>query len=114
VTWPTLTELGVLFTGGSLNPARSFGPDVVLSKFDTYHWIYWIGPLLGAILASIFYRLMKVIQYETASPGVDSDGQLQNYRRNESRDDSVAMMDYGDQRAQSKSKTASHVATALF
>jgi len=38
---------GVYFTGGSLNPARTFGPAVVLHSFDGYHWIYWIGPLLG-------------------------------------------------------------------
>lgn len=57
---------------------------------------------------------MKVIQYETASPGVDSEGQLENYRRNDSRDDSVAMVDYGDNhRAQSKFE-ASQVATDLF
>jgi aquaporin related protein len=31
---------GVYYTGGSLNPARSFGPDVVLHSFDSYHWIY--------------------------------------------------------------------------
>lgn len=70
-----LTTIGVFYTGGSLNPARSFGPDVVLGHFDGYHWIYWIGPLLGAILAVIFYRLMKFLEYETANPGVDSDGQ---------------------------------------
>jgi glycerol uptake facilitator-like aquaporin len=33
---------GVYYTGGSLNPARSLGPDVVLHTFDTYHWIYCI------------------------------------------------------------------------
>lgn len=31
---------GVYFTGGSLNPARSFAPDVVLRSFPSYHWIY--------------------------------------------------------------------------
>jgi aquaporin related protein len=31
---------GVYYTGGSLNPARSFGPDVVLGSFPGYHWIY--------------------------------------------------------------------------
>ena len=30
---------GVYYTGGSLNPARSFGPDVVLSTFENYHWV---------------------------------------------------------------------------
>lgn len=66
---------GVYFTGGSLNPARTFGPAVVLCNFDSYHWIYWIGPLLGAILAVAFYRLIKVLEYETANPDAESDGQ---------------------------------------
>ncbi|KAF2807461.1 aquaporin-like protein [Mytilinidion resinicola] len=62
---------GVYYTGGSLNPARSFGPDVVLRHFDGYHWIYWVGPFLGALIAVIFYRLVKVLEYETANPGQD-------------------------------------------
>ena len=33
---------GVYFTGGSLNPARSFGPCVVLATFPGYHWLYWL------------------------------------------------------------------------
>lgn len=32
--------VGVQFTGGSLNPARSFGPCVVTLSFDTEHWVY--------------------------------------------------------------------------
>lgn len=31
---------GVNFTGGSLNPARALGPDVVSTSFTSYHWIY--------------------------------------------------------------------------
>ncbi|KAG9000272.1 hypothetical protein FRB94_005587 [Tulasnella sp. JGI-2019a] len=31
--------MGVFYTGGSLNPARSFGPSVVLRTFTHYHWI---------------------------------------------------------------------------
>lgn len=86
-----------------------------MGTFDNYHWIYWIGPLLGAILASVFYRLMKVIQYETASPDVDCDGQEENYRRNDSRGDSVAMMDYGGDRTRTQSKfIAAQVAVHLF
>ncbi|KAH8667496.1 aquaporin-like protein [Tricladium varicosporioides] len=62
---------GVYFTGGSVNPARSFGPSVVSHKFHSYHWIYWVGPILGALLASGFYKFIKMLEYETANPGQD-------------------------------------------
>lgn len=65
---------GVFYTGGSLNPARSFGPAVAAASFPGYHWIYWVGPSLGALLASAFYGLVKVLHYEDANPGQDSSG----------------------------------------
>ncbi|GAA5951002.1 hypothetical protein JCM8115_005029 [Rhodotorula mucilaginosa] len=55
----------VYWTGGSLNPARSFGPDVVLTTFNGYAWIYWLGPALGSTVAALFYRLIKYLEYET-------------------------------------------------
>ncbi|KAI9805352.1 MAG: hypothetical protein M1833_005805 [Piccolia ochrophora] len=64
---------GVYYTGGSLNPARSFGPAVAARKFDGYHWIYWLGPFLGALIASGFYKFIKMLEYETANPGQDED-----------------------------------------
>ncbi|MCJ1474562.1 hypothetical protein MMC13_003221 [Lambiella insularis] len=64
---------GVYFTGGSVNPARSFGPCVALHSFGSYHWIYWVGPILGSLVASGFYKLIKAIEYETANPGQDFD-----------------------------------------
>ncbi|CAN9259724.1 unnamed protein product [Alternaria alternata] len=69
-----VTELsGVYFTGGSLNPARSFGPAVVNLEFAPYHWIYWLGPILGSIIAAGFYKFIKILEYETANPGQDMD-----------------------------------------
>lgn len=56
--------VGVQFTGGSLNPARSFGPCVVTATFDSEHWIYWLGPFLGAGIAWLFYRFIKTLEYE--------------------------------------------------
>lgn len=58
---------------GSLNPARSFGPCVALGRFPHYHWIYWVGPGLGSLLAVALYRFLKLLEYETANPGQDFD-----------------------------------------
>ncbi|KAK7723773.1 putative aquaporin-5 [Diaporthe eres] len=65
--------VGVQFTGGSLNPARSFGPCVVTATFDPEHWIYWLGPFLGALIAWLFYRFIKALEYEMVNPGADGD-----------------------------------------
>ncbi|KAG9000068.1 hypothetical protein FRB94_005647 [Tulasnella sp. JGI-2019a] len=58
---------GLSWTGGSLNTARSFGPAVV-SGFTNTHWIYWLGPFLGSLLASAFYILLKRIEYWRLNP----------------------------------------------
>ncbi|XP_078545267.1 aquaporin-5-like [Lissotriton helveticus] len=47
--------LGIYFTGCSMNPARSFGPAIIVGEFYM-HWVFWIGPLIGAVLASIIYN----------------------------------------------------------
>lgn len=42
--------LGASISGTSLNPARSFGPVVVVYEWQDL-WIYFVAPTLGALLA---------------------------------------------------------------
>lgn len=59
--------VGAPYSGGSLNPARSFGP--ALANFNFYgHWIYWVGPLIGAAIAGLLYDNVLL------SPESDSGG----------------------------------------
>ncbi|KAI1866720.1 uncharacterized protein JN550_007573 [Neoarthrinium moseri] len=60
------------WTGTSINPARAFGP-AVITNFPGYHWIYWIGPLTGSLLAYGCYALLRWMKYNTANPGQDED-----------------------------------------
>ena len=41
---------GSPISGASMNPARTFGPDLVSRTFTSY-WVYVAGPIAGAVLA---------------------------------------------------------------
>ena len=46
-------------SGTSLNPARSFGPALVSWTWQ-YHWLYWVAPPLGALLAVGAFRILAI------------------------------------------------------
>jgi aquaporin Z len=45
-------------TGGSFNPARSLGPAVVGGVW-TAHWLYWLAPIAGMMLAMRLYESLR-------------------------------------------------------
>lgn len=47
------------FTGGSFNPARSFGPALASGIFEGQA-VYWIGPIVGAVLAALLYDTLFI------------------------------------------------------
>ena len=47
--------MGGPITGAAMNPARSLGPALVSGELANF-WLYWIGPVIGAVLAAMIYR----------------------------------------------------------
>jgi MIP family channel proteins len=46
-------------TGGSFNPARSFGPAVAGGGW-TAHWLYWAAPTVGMVAGMRLYEVLRV------------------------------------------------------
>lgn len=42
-------------SGACMNPARAFGPAVMANSW-AFHWIYWVGPLLGGLFVGLLIR----------------------------------------------------------
>ena len=61
--------VGIPITGTSVNPARSFGP-ALLVRGDAIeqYWLFLIAPLLGAIVAALIWKLFFDSGTEEAAP----------------------------------------------
>jgi glycerol uptake facilitator-like aquaporin len=44
-------------TGAAMNPARAFGPELAGNTWTGW-WIYWVGPIAGALFAAILYEYL--------------------------------------------------------
>ncbi len=48
---------GASLTGAGFNPARAFGPALMVGHWQD-QWIYWVGPMLGGAVAALLYDRM--------------------------------------------------------
>jgi len=78
--------VGVPLTGASMNPARTFGPAVV-SGFWELHWLYWLAPIIGGIIAGVIMNYVFVNKAEpetksrTPSSSVSKSHELEKYEK---------------------------------
>lgn len=51
--------LGISFTGTSVNPARSFGPALLMGGDALANvWVFIVAPLVGGVLAALVYKFL--------------------------------------------------------
>jgi MIP family channel proteins len=73
ITMDILT--GGRITGAAMNPARAVGPAIVQQDFTNW-WIYWVGPIIGGLVAAIAYKVIWLgdgrvrLPARRGSPGV--------------------------------------------
>ena len=76
--------VGVPLTGASMNPARTFGPAVV-SGFWELHWLYWVAPIIGGIIAGVIMNYVFVNKAEpktkSVSRSTNKSQQLEQYEK---------------------------------
>lgn len=63
--------LAIPYTSCGINPARALAPAVLQNKWPTYHWIYWAGPFLGAVVAGLIYWLVFSVPDEDNAGSAD-------------------------------------------
>ena len=54
-------------SGASMNPARAFGPAAIAWFWDD-HWVYWLAPGVGSLIAATFWTLLREPESAPADP----------------------------------------------
>ena len=65
--------MGGPLTGAAMNPARAFGPELIGNSWGE-GWIYYLGPAIGALLASGVYEYLYLRPTEPPVVGTPESG----------------------------------------
>lgn len=67
ILYAVMVFLEAPISGTSTNPARSLGPAVIAGDWHGW-WVYWLGPLIGALLGVAMYRFtwLRHLEIEVA------------------------------------------------
>jgi MIP family channel proteins len=57
---------GEPLTGAAMNPARALGPALLSGTWDD-HLVWWIGPIVGGVLAALLYHYVFAEDQEAAT-----------------------------------------------
>lgn len=64
---------GIHFTGTSVNPARSFGPAVLVGGEALKSvWVFIVAPLVGAIIAAIIYKVLLLDKENSTADKIEN------------------------------------------
>jgi aquaporin Z len=58
--------VGGPLTGAAMNPARAFGPALIGGQW-LGHVVYWVGPILGAVLAALLWQYILLPKFATTA-----------------------------------------------
>jgi aquaporin TIP len=65
--------MGGPYTGAAMNPARAFGPELI-GNFWGKAWVYWLGPIIGALIAAVGYEWLYLRPVRPAVVGTPESG----------------------------------------
>jgi aquaporin TIP len=68
--------MGAPFTGGAINPARAFGPQLAGDHW-AHWWVWYVGPFAGAVIAACVYEMLYLRPEQPAPVGPPETGVIE-------------------------------------
>ncbi|KAG0470095.1 hypothetical protein HPP92_016795 [Vanilla planifolia] len=69
-------------SGGSMNPARTLGPAIASDRYEAL-WVYFVGPVMGTLLAAWAYNFVRLDGSENELPERPTSFKLSRLRSGE-------------------------------